>query len=125
MEKFVLHQKTYDFTLWLYPLINRLPKNHRLILGRKLEELALSLLVSVMKANKARGIERRNFQLESSDTLDYLRIMLRLAKDTRQISVKQYLMSVELLNEIGRMLTAWIEVAIGITLPTLGHSQRI
>ena len=51
--------------------------------------------------------------------------MLRLAKDTRQISVKQYLMSVELLNEIGRMLTAWIEVAIGITLPTLGHSQRI
>jgi len=43
MEKFVLHQKTYDFTLWLYPLINRLPKNHRLILGRKLEELTLSL----------------------------------------------------------------------------------
>ena len=111
MEKFVLHQKTYDFMLWLYPLINRLPKNHRLILGRKLEELSLSLLISVMKANKARGIERRNLQNESSDTLDYLRIMLRLSKDTRQISVKQYLVSVELLNEIGRMLTAWIEVA--------------
>jgi len=42
--------------------------------------------------------------------LDYLRIMLRLSKDTRQISIKQYLVSVELLNEIGRMLTAWIEV---------------
>lgn len=114
MEKFVLHQKTYDFALWLYPLINRLPKNHRLILGRKLEELTLSLLISVMKANKARGSERKNMQIEASDTLDYLRIMLRLSKDTRQISVKQYLVSVELLNEIGRMLTAWIEVAKGV-----------
>ena len=39
-DKFILHQKTYDYILYLYPLINRLPKNHRLILGRKLEELA-------------------------------------------------------------------------------------
>lgn len=110
MEKFVLHQKIYDFTLWIYPLINRLPKNHRLILGRKLEELTLSLLLSLMKANKARGSERKQLQNESSDTLDYLRIMLRLSKDTRMVSVKQYLVSVELLNEIGRMLTSWIEV---------------
>ena len=106
MDKFILHQKTYDFILWLYPLINRLPKNHRLILGRQLEELALSLLMSLMKANKARGADRQKFQIESSDTLDYLRIMLRLSKDTRLISVKQYLTCTEMLNEVGRMLSS-------------------
>lgn len=111
MEKFILHQKTYDFVLWLYPLINRLPKNHRLILGRRLEELAIQLLMTLMKANKSRGSERKQLQLESSDTLDYLRIMIRLAKDSHLISVKQYLVSVESLNEIGRMLTSWIEVS--------------
>ena len=107
MEKFVLYKKTYDFVLWLYPLINCLPKNHRLILGRKLEELAIQLLMNLMKANKSRGLERKQLQSESSDTLDYLRIMIRLAKDARHISVKQYLVSVELLNEIGRMLKTW------------------
>ena len=115
MEKFVLHQKTYDFVLWLYPLINRLPKNHRLILGRKLEEFALSLLMALMKANKARGSERKTMQIEASDTLDYLRIMLRLSKDTRLISVKQYLVSAEKLNEIGRMLASWMSVSEGVS----------
>ncbi|MBI2325850.1 diversity-generating retroelement protein Avd [Candidatus Collierbacteria bacterium] len=108
MEKFILHQKTYDFILYLYPIINRLPKNHRLILGRKLEELALDLLMSLMKANKAREEKRKRLQLETSDTLDYLRIVLRLAKDTRLISVKQYAHSAEKLNEIGRMLSSWM-----------------
>lgn len=108
IEKFILHQKTYDFILYLYPIINRLPKNHRLILGRRLEELALALLMFLMKANKARGEERKHLQLEASDTLDYLRIMVRLTKDTRLMSVKQYLTTVEKLNEIGRMLTSWM-----------------
>ena len=108
MDKFILHQKTYDYILYLYPLINRLPKNHRLILGRKLEELALELLLSLMKANKARGIQRKKLQQKSSDYLDYLQIMVRLAKDTRLISVKQYLASAEKLNEIGKMLSSWM-----------------
>ncbi len=115
IEKFILHQKTYDFILYLYPIINRLPKNHRAILGRKLEELALALLMSLMKANKARGSERNALQLEASDTLDYVRIMVRLAKDTRMVSVKQYAMSAEKLNEIGRMLTSWMAPGKGVS----------
>ena len=111
MEKFVLHQKTYDFVLWLYPIINRLPKNHRLVLGKTLEELSLSLLVSLMKANKSRGVDRKKFQQEASDTLDYLFVMLRLTKDLRLMSIKQYTTSAEKLNEIGRMLTGWIGTA--------------
>ena len=110
MGKFILHQKTYDFILWLYPIINRLPKNHRLILGRNLEDLALSLLMVLMKANKARGMERKNLQVEASETLDYLRVMLRLSKDLHLSSVKQYLACVAMLNEIGRMLTSWTEI---------------
>jgi len=108
MEKFILHQKTYDFVLWLYPIINRLPKNHRQILGKKLEEEGLSLLVSLINANNARGIERDFFQKLSSNELDLLRILLRLTKDLRLMSVKQYLLGSEKLNEIGRMLNCWM-----------------
>ena len=114
MEKFVLHQKTYDFTLWLYPIINRLPKNHRFILGQKLEDLSVSLLLSVARANTSRGEERKNRQREASDLLDYLRIMLRLAKDTRGISIKQYTLGAEKLNEIGLMLSSWMRTNGGV-----------
>jgi hypothetical protein len=109
-DKLIIFQKTYDFLLWLYPIINRLPKNHRLILGKKIEEMGLTLLLSIIKANKKRGEERKFYQDEASDTLDYLRIILRLTKDTHLMSVKQYLVGAEKLNEIGRMLSGWIGV---------------
>lgn len=108
MEKFILHQKTYDFVLWLYPIVNRLPKNHRHILGKKLEEEGLSLLVNLINANNNRGVERRSFQNLSSNELDLLRILLRLTKDLRLMSVKQYIFGSEKLNEIGRMLSCWM-----------------
>lgn len=108
--KFILYQKVYDFTLWLYPVINRIPKSHRLVLGRKLEELATSLLLLIIKANKARGQERIMLQRNVSDELDCLRIFTRLTKDLRFMSVKQYTVGVEKLNEIGRMLQSWMRV---------------
>lgn len=109
-EKLLIFQKTYDFLLWLYPIINRIPKSHRLVLGRHLEELAISLLVFVVKANKARGQNRKAFQLQISDELDCLRILVRLTKDLRFMSVKQYTTGAEKINEIGRMLSAWMKV---------------
>jgi hypothetical protein len=109
-EKFVLYQKTYDFLLWLYPIINRIPKSHRLVLGRHLEELGISLLLLVIKANTARGQSRLSLQLQVSDELDCLRILVRLTKDLRFMSVKQYTTGAEKVNEIGRMLNAWMKV---------------
>jgi len=109
-EKFILFQKTYDFLLWLYPIINRIPKSHRLVLGRHLEELAISLLIFVVKANKARGQSRLPLQLHVSDELDCLRILIRLTKDLRFMSIKQYTTGAEKINEIGRMLNAWMKV---------------
>lgn len=109
-EKFILFQKTYDFLLWFYPIINRIPKSHRLVLGRKLEELVISLLLLLIKANKARNQERKLLQLQISDELDCLRIFVRLTKDLRLMSIKQYTTAAEKLNEIGQMLSGWIKV---------------
>lgn len=109
-EKLLIFQKTYDLIRWLYPIINRIPKSHRLVLGRHLEELAISLLLLVIKANKARGQSRLSLQLQVSDELDCLRILVRLTKDLRFMSVKQYTTAAEKINEIGRMLNAWMKV---------------
>ena len=46
-EKLLIFQKSYDLALWLYPTINRIPKSHRLVLGRHLEELLLRFLTSI------------------------------------------------------------------------------
>jgi len=107
--RLLIYQKLYDLALFLYPLINRLPKFHKQILGKHIEEICLACLLLVIKANKERGKVRLTLQKNISDQLDCLRILIRLSKDLRFISVKQYLASAERINEIGRMLSGWIK----------------
>jgi four helix bundle protein len=108
-EKLLIFQKAYDFTVWLYPIINRIPQSHRLVLGRAMEERAISMIVAVTEANKRSGEARIVFQKKVSDDLDVIRILLRLAKDMRFVSIKQYAFGTDKINEIGRMLSAWME----------------
>ena len=105
----IIYQKFYDLVVWLYPVINRIPKSHRLILGKHLEELCISLLLLIIKANKARSHARIELQSTISDELDCLRILIRLTKDLRFMSVKQYTLAAEKVNEIGRMLASWMK----------------
>ncbi|MEA2057042.1 MAG: diversity-generating retroelement protein Avd [Patescibacteria group bacterium] len=109
-DEFILHKKTYELLIWIYPLINRIPKSHRLVLGRKLEEICLDLLLTIIKANKAQGKERLQLQLQYSQHLDTLRILIRLTKDLKMTSVKQYTLTAKKISELGRMLSGWKKV---------------
>lgn len=109
-EKLLIFQKIYDLSLWLYPIINRMPKNHRQVLGKKIEKIGLFLLTDVIKANKLRGQARTIIQLQISENLDLLRILIRLTKDLRFMSVKQYANTAEKINEIAKMLQSWMKV---------------
>jgi hypothetical protein len=108
-EQLLIYQKIYDLVLWLYPAINRIPKSHRLVLGRYLEEVSIQILVLVIKANKKRDKERVSLREKISEMLDILRILIRLTKDRKFMSIKQYVFAVEKINEIGRMLNAWMK----------------
>jgi len=112
-EKLIIFQKTYDFvSTWLFPSINRIPKYHKTILGKQMEELGLSILLLILCANKETGKKRIALQIKLSDDLDKLRILLRLTKDLRFMSIKQYSHGAQLLNEIGRVLTGWMRVRV-------------
>ncbi len=109
IENLHTFQKTYDFVVWLYHLLNKLPRNHRPLLGHQIYTLALVILVSVIEANTERDIDvRRVIQHKISRDLDTLRILIRLTKDVRLMSVKQYTFAVEKMNEIGRLLQGWM-----------------
>ncbi len=107
-EKLILFQKFYDFNLWLYHLINYIPKSHKIILGQKIEDVAVQTLVQIVYANKARNTERLNLQEKISTNLDTLRILIRLSKDLHFISIKQYTYAAKNINEIAKIHRAWM-----------------
>lgn len=41
-DDFLIFRKAYDFALWIYPTIDRIPKAHRPVLGAEVERGVLS-----------------------------------------------------------------------------------
>lgn len=109
-DKLLIFQKMYDLTLWLYPLVNRIPKSHRMVLGKAIEELAIGMVVATTKANSLKGKQRVELQQLISSDLDTLRILLRLTKDLKFMSIKQYAYGSQKINEVARMLHSWMKV---------------
>jgi hypothetical protein len=81
-----------------------------MVLGKHLEDSCLVLLLLVIKANKTREENRKTLQKEISDRLDSLRILVRLTKDLKFLSINQYALLAEKLNEIGKMAYCWSKV---------------
>lgn len=105
VDDLIIHQKAYDFLLWLYPLINKFPKSQRFVLGQQIENKTLDVLMAISRANNER--EKFSALKQLSLELDGLRLLIRLAKDLHFITIKHYETAAEKINEIGRLLRGW------------------
>ncbi|MFH1233669.1 MAG: diversity-generating retroelement protein Avd [Patescibacteria group bacterium] len=109
LNDLILFQKFYDFTLWIYPTINKFPKTQRFVLGQQISNTVLEILKKIIQANAEKY--KVPYQKQISIELDKLRILMRLSKDLKFLSVKQYEFSADKINEIGRLLGGWIKSA--------------
>jgi len=105
LQDLIIFQKVYDLILWMYPLINKFPKKQRFVLGQQLENTLLDILKGIIQANQER--DRLEILKQVSIDLDKFRILYRLAKDLRFMSVRQYQFGAEKINEVGKILGGW------------------
>jgi len=107
LDDLIIYQKTCDFLLWLHPVVNKFPKTQRFVLGQRVENKTLDLIHSMIVANAERD-KSVNLK-QASVELDELRILIRLSKDLHFVNIKQYGVAAEKMNEIGRLLSGWID----------------
>ncbi|MEO0348944.1 MAG: diversity-generating retroelement protein Avd [Cyanobacteria bacterium P01_A01_bin.15] len=99
-------QKTYDLLKWYVPILNKLPREHKFLLGDRmitgLYELMEGLVLARYSSDKLPRLQVLNGRL------DLLRHQTRLLLDFELMSVKRYEYAGQLLNDIGRELGGWI-----------------
>ena len=107
MEELPIIQKTYDLIKWYVPILNRLPRNHKFMLGDRmisgLYELLEELIQARYSPNKLSRLE------PLSGCLDILRHQTRLLLDFHLLDTKRYAYAGQLLNDIGADLGGWIK----------------
>ena len=102
-----IFEKTYELILWLYLTVNKFPKSQRFVLGQQIEKTLLEILEGIIQANQEKN--KLPYLKKISVELDKLRILIRLSKDLKFISIRQYKLAAEKINEIGKMLGGWIK----------------
>jgi hypothetical protein len=78
-EELVIITKTYDLILWSCNHTGRFPRQHRFVLGERLEGTLYDLLETLIQAKYSR--ERIQLLNEAKLKLEILRFQIRLAKD--------------------------------------------
>ncbi|MBE9140830.1 diversity-generating retroelement protein Avd [Nodosilinea sp. LEGE 07088] len=100
-------QKTYDLIKWYVPILNRLPRDHKFLLGDRITTGLYDLLEHLIQARYERDKLRRLEALNSK--LDILRHQTRLLLDFELVADKRYEYVSDLLTSIGTDLGGWIK----------------
>jgi hypothetical protein len=106
MNDLPIIQKTYDLIKWYVPILNRLPRDHKFMLGDRLIRGLYDLLEGLIKARYSQ--DKLNQLIDLNTHLDVLRYQTRLLLDFTLINPERYEYIVKQLNGIGTDLGSWI-----------------
>jgi len=101
-------QKVYDFYREFYLLIPQMPKQDRHTSGEKIQNTCLEFIQSLIYASRTDKKNKFVLLEKAAMQLDLLKLLLRLAEDTKSIPTKRYSDLSQKLQEIGKMLGGWI-----------------
>lgn len=104
-----IFKATYELYKTLYAYRATVPKLDRYGLWQRTEGLTLSILEAIIRASQVAKSDKLTPLEQGSLNLNVLRVLLRLAKDTRAIDLRKYAVAQAQIDEIGRMLGGWIK----------------
>src|SRR5215813_14617182 len=106
-QELIVVTKTYDLIVWSCQHTSRFPRNHRFVLGERLERHLYDLLETLVRARYTR--QRQALLEQANLTLEILRFQVRLAKDLQCLKVNSYGFASQAIDEIGRLVGGWLK----------------
>ena len=107
MQQSPIFSKTYDLLTWLIPATTKFPREHRFLVARHVQEVALRFQEDLIEAGMGRGKTRERALVRADVSLTKLRFYLRLCQDLNLLTPNQYRHVSEIIVEIGKLLGGW------------------
>jgi hypothetical protein len=105
-QELIVITKTYDLILWSCNHTSRFPRNHRFVLGERIERKLYGLLETLIQAKYSK--DRQRLLGWANLALEVLRFQIRLAKDLQCLKVNSYGFASKAIDDIGRQIGGWL-----------------
>lgn len=100
--------KICEFYKLFHEFIKLFPKTEKYSLGQKIENTALEILELSLKSIYLPKQEKIPFLKKIDTKTNLLKVLIRLASETKSLDNKKYLILEKMLQEIGKMIGGWI-----------------
>jgi len=101
-----VYKTSYDLLLGIFVFSQDLAKDYKYTLGENLKKETVDMISNIYRANSTQV--NRSVRIQSArENLEVIRLFLRLLKDLKQISLDKFIAINELLESVGKQLTAW------------------
>lgn len=105
-----IYKATYELLRIVTQVTGNFPKAYKYSLGDRLRDEVVEMVVFIFKANSAKTERSRHATL-FLERLQVVELMMRLSKDLRLLTVKQFSEIVGLTDGLGRQAQGWIKAS--------------
>ena len=111
-EHLKVFQKSFELLEKIYLYANCFPKAQKFVLGQRIENAGVDLLMLIIEANNTPVKERHPLFKEIFLALEKMRILFRLAHKLSFLSTKGYEILSGSLVELSKMLNGWEKTSV-------------
>lgn len=101
--------KAYDLIKFALPVLNKMPKDQRFLLGDRIQNMLSDLLERLLEAYYAPTHQKKALLTQVNLLLEKLRYFCRLGYDLGYYNSTRYHDFANKINEIGKMTGGWLK----------------
>ena len=100
-----VYKQSYDLLLDIFKLTKDFSREYKYTIGEELKKEIISMIMNIFKAN--RSDEKVKYINIARENIEAVRLLIRLLKDLKQITVAKIAELNMEISELSKQLTAW------------------
>lgn len=104
-DELPVFKASYDLLLNIFRFTSNFTREYKFTVGEKLKNETLALIVLVYRANSA--MSKADIIQEAREQIELIRLLIRLLKDLKQVSLKSFVMINKQIENVSKQLTGW------------------
>ena len=100
-----VYKASYDLLLEIFQFTKEFSKDFKYTVGESLKNETIKLLTLIFRANSR--TDKQMVLQEAREQVEVIRLLIRLMKDMRQVSLKTFVQVNQKVEEVSKQLTGW------------------